>query len=238
MLVGAVVLGCGDDDVGVREIELRVAGSRVSAIDGRDEWTVELESARLAFGPLTLCPGRNAGEFCDTARGEWADAVVVNALEPRAKRAGYVVGTAGPVLSFMYDYGIVSLLTRNTPYVTDAARELDGNSVELRGCATKLGQEICFALSAPVAQTNQTEQGVPVVRVGGLRGLTDLAKLSRLTATFDPATWVSNIDFDAMAQEFECQERCDVEVTSGSQAVRAVQTALAGSARPKLTWSE
>lgn len=234
----SVVIGCSDDDVTVRDIELRVAGSRASAIAGRDGWTIELETARVAFGPLTLCPGRSAGEFCETARGEWVDAVVVDALEPRAKRAGYVVGTAGPVLSFMYDYGIVSLLTRNTPYITDAARELDGNSIALRGCATKLGQEVCFTSSAPVAQTNQTERGVPVVRVGGLRGLTDLTQISRLTVTFDPASWVSTIDFDAVAQEFECEERCDVELMPGSQAVRALQTALAGSGRPVLTWSD
>lgn len=238
IIAGSAMVACGDDAVSVRDIELRVAGARVSAIAGRDEWTVELETARLAFGPLTLCPGRSAGEFCDTARGEWVDAVVVNALEPRTKRAGYLVATTGPVLSFMYDYGIVSLLTRTTPYITDAARELAGNSVELRGCATKAGQELCFALSAPIAQTNQTEQGVPVVRVNGLRGLADLTQVSRLTATFDPTSWVSSIDFDAIAREFECENRCDVELTSGSQAARAVQTALAGSARAQLTWAE
>ncbi len=237
VLAATVTTACVDSGVTMRDIELRVAGTEATAFDGRDEWTIELDRARLAFGPVTLCPGRSAGEFCESARGEWVDAVVVDGLEPKAKRAGDLVGTSGPVLSWMYDYGLVSLLTEKAPYVTEAASDLGGNSVQLQGCAFKAEQRVCFELSATVSQTTETEQGVPVVRVGGVQGVSDLTQISSLTATFDPRDWVATIDFDALTLGQECEAGCDAgRLAADSQAVRAVQSALAGTARPRLSW--
>ncbi len=237
ILLPTVLTACVDSSVAMRDIELRVAGMEATAFDGRDEWTIELDRARLAFGPVTLCPGRSAGEFCESARGEWIDAVVVDGLEPKAKRAGDLVGTSGPVLSWMYDYGLVSLLTHKAPYVTEAADDLGGNSVQLRGCAFKAERRVCFELSAPVSQTTETEQGVPVVRVSGIQGVSDLTQISSLTATFDPRDWVATIDFEALTLGQQCEAECDVgRLAADSQGVRAVQSALAGTARPQLSW--
>lgn len=236
-LLTAVVTACVDSGVTMKDIELRVAGTETTSFEGRDEWTIELDVARLAFGPVTLCPGRSAGEFCESARGEWNDAVVVDGLEPKSKQAGYLVGTSGPVLSWMYDYGLVSLLTQKAAYVTEAASDLGGNSVELRGCAFKAEQRVCFELSAPVSQNAETEQGVPVVRVGGVQGVSDLTLVSTLTATFNPRDWVATIDFDALTLDQDCESGCDAgRLAKDSQAVRAVQSALAGTARPRLSW--
>lgn len=229
--------GCVETATTVTDIELRVAGSDERVVPARDGWTVELEVARLAFGPVTLCPGNVAGEFCDTARGEWTDATVVDALRPESKRVGYLVGTSGPVLSWMYDYGLVSVLTQGEPLITDAARELDGNSVELAGCASKEDVRLCFVLRTRIAQSTETEQGVPVVRIGGVRGVEDLADVSRLTVVFEPSSWLATVDFEALAASYECSETCEpIELAQDSQAVRAVQSALAGSFRPRLVW--
>lgn len=240
LLVG--LFGCVDSGTVVTEVELRVVGSGETQTTGRNGWAIELEEAQLAFGPLMFCPGRTAGEFCDTARGEWLDAVVVDALSPSSRRAGYVVATSGPALSWMYDYGFVSVLTQTAPLEMDAAAELGGNSALLRGCAHKEESRVCFTLAARVSQTTSTDRGVPVVRVSGLRGLDDLAGIQRMTAEFDARAWLNTIDFDAIVMQQQslggdCVPSCEgIELAPDSQAVRAVQTALGGSARPKLSW--
>jgi hypothetical protein len=229
--------GCVETATTVKDVELRVAGSEQRVFQGRDGWTVEVDVARLAFGPVTLCPGKNAGEFCDTARGEWTDSTVVDALRAESRRVGYLVGTSGPVLSWMYDYGLVSVLTQSAPLVTDAAEQLDGNSVELAGCASKGDVRFCFELRTPIAQSTDTEQGVPVVRISGVRGVDDLAEIERLTVVFDPVLWLTTVDFEALGASYECSGACDpIVLGQDTQAVRAVQTSLAGGFRPQLVW--
>lgn len=234
-VLGAAV-GCVESGTIIKDVELRVVASEQRVFDGRDGWSVELSEARLAFGPIALCPGRNAGEFCETARGEWQDSIVVDGLDSGSRRAGYLTATSGPVLSWMYDYGLSSLLTQSEPYITAAAEELDGNSVVLRGCAEKNAERVCFDLRTPVAQTTQTEQGVAVVRVSGVRGVDDLARATRLTVGFDVGSWVSAIDFAVLAAERDCVECETVRPQPDSQAVRAVHTALTGASQPTLSW--
>lgn len=225
--------GCVDTGTQVHTIELSVQGSGEPNFTGRDEWNVELTRARVAFGPVVFCPGRSAGEFCDTARAEWLDAAVVDGLDARQRRAGEVVGASGPVSSWMFDYGLVSLLTESKPYVTKAARTLDGNSVDVAGCASKGERSVCFELRAKVSQTTDTEQGVPVVRVNGAADALDFGAVDTVTFRFDPAQWLAQVDFDEMTTAAACEGECQPHVLApDSQAVRAVQTALVASGKP------
>lgn len=231
-----LVSACVDTGTRIREIELRVRGRDVGVFMGRNEWSVELTRARVAFGPVTFCPGRSAGEFCETARAEWLDSVVVDGLEARFERAGDAIGMSAAVSSWMYDYGFVSLLTQTQPHVTRAARELGERSVAIAGCASKSERRVCFELQAVIAQTTRTEQGVPVVRVNGTGDTHDLSTVGRIEFSFDPAAWVAQVDFDEIASE--CADACEaVTLAEDSQAVRAVQTALVSSARPRVTFS-
>lgn len=226
--------GCVDTGTQLREIELRVRGRDGSEFVGRDGWSVELSRARVAFGPVTFCPGRSAGEFCDTARAEWLDSVVVNGLDSRSERAGDVLGASGAVSSWMYDYGLVSMLTQSKPYVTAAARKLDGQSVDVAGCAVKEERRVCFDLQARIAQNTVTEQGVPVVRVNGSDEVRDFAVVDRIEFTFEPASWLAQVDFDEIATT-ACDGECEpLALGPDSQAVRAVQTALVAAARPSV----
>lgn len=235
MALCGCLAGCVDSGTDVREIELRVRGTDVSEFEGRSGWSVALTRAEVAFGPVTLCPGSSAGEFCEVARGEWLGSVVVDAQSERSQRAGDVFATSGTVSSWMFDYGLVSLLTQSKPYVTEAARKLGGNSARVVGCATKSDQELCFTIEARVAQNTDTEHGVPVVRVNGTGVKQDLAAVERLEFVFEPQRWLAQVDFDEMFAAAACDETCEpVIADADSQAVRAVQTALVASGRPTL----
>lgn len=240
-LPGALLLvlapACVDTGTELRSIELRVRGTDAAQFEGRNGWAVELTRAQIAFGPLTFCPGRNAGEFCDTARAEWLDSIVVDGLDARSRRAGEILGAAGPVSSWMYDYGFVSLLTQSKPYVTEAARKLGEQSVAVAGCAIKAERRVCFELTTTIAQNAQTEQGVPVVRVNG-GDIHDFAVVDGVHFTFEPASWLAQVDFDEIASAAVCDADCDpVALTGNSQPVRAVQTALVAAARPRVRFT-
>lgn len=236
--MGALLLaGCGDTGTNVHEVGVWVNGRAESQFQGRDGWNISLDRAELAFGPVTFCPGTSAGEFCDVARAEWLDAVVVDALDGEPRRAGTAFGTTGPVLSWMYDYGLVSVLTQTDLYETKAARQLDGNSLSLEGCADKDGQSLCFTLAVGVAQNAEVERGVPVVRVSGEAGPVDFAQTKLLAFSVDPESWLRGIDFAALAAAEPCATDCArLVLDADTQAGRAVQIALAASARPTFSW--
>lgn len=229
---------CVDTGAPLTSAELRVQGDTESVIAGRDGWIVSLQQAQVAFGPLWLCAGNTAGELCDVARAEWLDAVVVDALDATPKDVGEIWGNEGAIRSWMYDYGLVSLLAEKEPYSTEAAQSLGGNSVRIQGCAEKSPRRLCFSLQLPIAQSTMAEQGVPVVRVTGSGdSLAEFGRVRRLTASFDAGDWLGGIDFEGLAAQEGCEPQCaEVVLGSDSQAARSVRSALEGTARPKLIW--
>ncbi len=219
-LLGLVVLGCGCAETGQDRatVPLLVAGTEISGpIEALLEVPVTIERADLAFGPLYLCAGANAGDLCDTARFEWLDSVVVDTTEPEPVLIGQLTGVTGTVRSWMYDLGISSQLTRLEPFVLDAASELGGTSFVLEGVADVDGIEIPFVASVPVQQTDDTELGVPVVRKSTSevfqRDVSD--EESGLLVRFDPTTWVQGIDFRSYITNEVCAEDSPVTVCDG-----------------------
>lgn len=212
-LLGALALAsCAE--TGQREvaIPLYVAGADASSVEASGGVSVTLDRADLAFGPLYLCAGTSAGELCDTARLEWLDSVVVDTLSRRAESRGDLGGVTGPVRSFMYDLGLSSLLTRDEPLELPAARDLGGVSLRLEGTAEAGGQSLPFVASVAIRQTDETEQGVPVVR----KSQTDVFEHEvtgdepGLLIRFDPRPWVRDIDFFAFVEDEGCAPGRDV----------------------------
>jgi len=201
-------------------------------------WEIQLTRAELAFGPLYLCAGEKAGELCDVAKAEWVDSAVVNALDPQGHKVGALHGTAGETRSFMYDLGIVSMLTQKQPLVLDSAERLDGASVVVEGTARRDDIGYPFALKLAIAQGPDTEVGVPVVR----KKLTDefehtLAEGQRLRLQFDATTWVEDIDFQAIYDEAGCTGTCEEQTPTGdTQAARALRNSLLVRFRPAFLW--
>ena len=145
------------------EIPLKVKGTPVDDVE-LDEGRFKVERADLAFGPLYLCSGLQAGHLCETARLEYLDSQVIDLLNEQEVSLGKLTGMSGLVRSWMYDLGIVSTFTQSRPVVLESAKELDGHSFVLEGLLTFQNREIPVKISVVMSQTESTEQGVPLVR--------------------------------------------------------------------------
>jgi len=199
--------GCIDTGQDQVSIPIRLAGTSVAApVSSANGWSIELTRADLAFGPLYLCPGYQAGSLCDTARMEWIETAVVNALDPEVDDAGALDGVTGPVRSWMYDLGIASLLTQQRPEPLSAAQALDGNSVRIEGVASKGPHAMPFLIEIPIQQEEATEIGVSVVRKSGSDRFEHVitGNETALTVRFDPGPWVRDVDFDTLVENASC----------------------------------
>ncbi|MCB9755322.1 MAG: hypothetical protein H6713_35730 [Myxococcales bacterium] len=198
---------------------LRLAGVAVEgAVEGKDGALITLTAAELAFGPLYLCAGTQAGELCETARLEWLESAVVDALDPTPTEVGELVGVTGVVRSWMYDLGLSSQLTQQGPLVLDAAEALGGSSVRLTGQAELAGVTIPFLAAVPIQQEAETEQGVPVVRKSASEDFEHELREERrstLLVRFDPRPWVAEIDFADLLVEETCSEGGPAKVCAG-----------------------
>jgi hypothetical protein len=226
-----VATGC-IETLGSRiELPLELAGSAASEpFAGQGGWTIELTRAELAFGPLYLCGGAQAGSLCDTARLEWLGSAVIDALNPEPQAAGQLEGETGFVRSFMYDLGITSLLTLQEPLPLDAAIALGGNSVRLEGVA-RATEDLPFLFEIAIQQQEQTEIGVSVVRQSGAEGFEhDVSRRDAgLIVRFDPRPWLQSVDFQGALES-------GAAFAPGTQGYRAVNGAIVAGARPSFEW--
>lgn len=205
-------VGCIDTGAEPVSIPLSVAGTDTDVILARRGVPVSLERADLAFGPLTLCAGFQAGDNCDSALVEWRDAVVVDTLNPESVPVGEIAGVGGSARSYMYDLGFVSLLTTSDPLALPAAEALGGASYVLEGVAEVDGVRIPFSARAVLSQIATIERGIPIIRSGpGEAFSRELdAASAPLTVRFTPGAWVSDIDFGALVQSRSCTPDVDV----------------------------
>jgi hypothetical protein len=215
-LAHASCIDTGQQDVA---IPLWVSGSSTTnTVSSTGDWAIELEQAQVAFGPLYLCAGYQAGALCDTARVEWVESVVVDALDPAPHEAGQLTGVSGVVRSWMYDLGITSLLTQQRPEALSAANSLGGNSVRIAGVAVKGARRVPFAIAMPVQQEEATEIGVSVVR----KSTTEVFEHEirgdeqALTVRFDAAPWVREIDFESLVEDASCMATGAPRVCAGN----------------------
>ncbi len=216
-------------------LPLEVAGTRVDApFEGRDGWQVTLARADLAFGPLYLCSGTQAGALCDTARAEWLGSAVVDALDDTPRRAGALEGTSGMVRSWMYDHGITSLYTQPAPVALDAAEALGGHSLIVEGSASRDGTRVPFVARITIQQEAETELGVPVVRKSASDAFGhDLSGDEPfLRVRFDPRPWLAGVDFA------EVGEAGEATLPPDSRAHRAIFNAVVAGERPTFSWED
>lgn len=245
VLVVGMLVGCAATEQDQVVLPLYVAGTDSSAgFTLRDGTTVLLERAELAFGPLYLCAGHQAGTLCDSARLEWLGSVVVDAKDPAERRAGELSGVTGRVNSWMYDLGLSSVLTREDPLVTPAAAELGGVSLRLEGTAEIRGLELPFGAEIAVQQESQTELGVPVVRksTSDAFGHDVTGEETGLVVRFDPRVWLAGVNFQALVQNQTCEPPgagCPdrLPIAAETQAFRSIKNALAAGERPAFKWN-
>jgi hypothetical protein len=227
-------------------IPLHVAGSETNEpLLGANGVTLDIERALLAFGPLVLCAGRQAGDACETARLEWLGSTVIDVMDPEPKRAGVLVGVSGHVASWMYDLGITSQLSDPEPHFLEAAAELGGHSLVIEGVAHVGEAPVPFAARVIVAQGDQGERGLPIVRKSQTddfeHDVTD--KDTGLLIRFDPTQWLAGVDFSRLVVEpeqgcsgSECGQ--SATITPPSQAYNSIRNALQVGARPRFEWRQ
>jgi hypothetical protein len=237
--------GCADTGQDRIEIALELQGTELSApFDASGGWQVELDSAELAFGPLYLCAGTSAGELCDTARAEYLDSALLDALDPEPLAAATLDGITGSVRSYMYDMGLTSLLTQEEPLSTSGSQELDDHSLRVQGTARNGTTTLPFFAELAIQQESDTERGVPVIRSQARSGFEHTLGegAERLRVRYDPRSFFVSIDFDAMLAEADCADSagevsCEqVQVAEGSQAWRAIRNDVVAGERPSFEW--
>ncbi len=204
---GLTLAGCLDTGQARVEVPLSVAGTAlVGDVVTKGDVPLTVERADLAFGPLVLCPGNTAGELCETARLEWLDAVVVDTLDSTPRQVGLLEGVTGQVRSWMYDLGISSQLTQESPVPLPAANDLGDASFVLEARTTVAGQEVPVRAVVVVQQTEDTELGVPVVRKSASEFFDRDVQEDEagLWVTFDPSPWIARLDLRPLLDPGSC----------------------------------
>lgn len=209
-LVGSLMLLACSTDTGQERVRvpLFLAGSDLSTeIRTADDGRLSIDAAQLAFGPLYLCAGNTAGELCDTARLEWLGSHVIDLTSASAARVGELEGISGTVRSWMYDLGISAQLTREEPFVLEAAQALNDASFRVEGHTELAGTEVKFRAEVTIAQSNQTELGVPVVRKSVSDDFEhDVGPFEPgLLIRFDARPWLSSIDLRPYLENTNCR---------------------------------
>tara|TARA_B100000683_G_C12467560_1_gene546617 strand:+ start:329 stop:1195 length:867 start_codon:yes stop_codon:yes gene_type:complete len=213
------VLGCPDVGLVGTQFPLYVAGTDIAEpVVAMGDVSVTIDRADLAFGPLYLCAGATAGDLCDTARYEWLDSVVVDTTLSESVMVGELSGTTGTVRSWMYDLGFSSQLTRDDPFVLQAAKELGDASFILEGTAVVEGLALPFSVTVPIQQTEDTELGVPVIRKGSSDSFyreIDTSEQS-LLVRFDSSAWITGMDFRSFVSDDTCTNEGPAMVCEGA----------------------
>lgn len=238
-----VLAGCSDVGQTQAEVPLYVSGSELAGpVAAAGNVMLTIDRAELAFGPLYLCAGAQAGELCDTARLEWLGSVRIDLTEPQPRRAGTLSGTTGRVRSWMYDLGISSQLTQTDPFVLDAAQELGGASLVVEGRASEGGSAVPFTVAVVVQQGAEVERGVPVVRkaTGEVFNHDVTGSESGLWVRFDASAWLSRLDLRSELAESACVTEGDCSealiLTPDGVAYRGLHNAVVSGRRPELNW--
>lgn len=235
--------GCGDVGQSQAEVPLYVSGTELARpVAAVGDVTLAIDRAELAFGPLYLCAGAQAGELCDTARLEWLGSVRIDLKQPEPRRAGTLSGTTGSVRSWMYDLGISSQLTDNDPVLLDAAQELGGASLVVEGRASQGGLDVPFVVGVIVQQGADVERGVPVVRkaTGDVFNHGVTGAEAGLWVRFDASAWLSKLDLrselaqSACATEGDCSE--PLRFAADGLTYRGLHNAVVSGRRPELDW--
>jgi hypothetical protein len=235
--------GCGDVGQSQVEVPLYVSGSQLApTVTAVGDVMLAIDRAELAFGPLYLCAGAQAGELCDAARLEWLGSVRIDLKDSKPRRAGTLSGTTGRVRSWMYDLGISSQLTHNEPFVLDAAQELGGASLLVEGRARQGDFEVPFDVRVVVQQGADVERGVPVVRKGTGDGFNHDVTGSEpgLWVRFDASVWLSKLDLRAELADSACVALGDcskpLRLAADGVAYRGLHNAVVSGRRPELNW--
>jgi hypothetical protein len=201
---------------------------------GRDEsngWVVTLSRADVALGPFYFCAASSGSStLCASSIAEVASVSVVNALAPGASPFGRVHGFSGNIQSVSYDLGISWFDTQTS--ATPAPSLPGGHSMRLEGEARKGTQVVRFAADVDVVPQYQGQNAISTAPAVG--SVTSSA--TRLEVVLDPAAWMRQVDFDAIAAKVGGAGTSVFAIAPGMEEHGAVLVGLKNLAPPALRW--
>lgn len=170
------------------------ATSNVSSPLTVGEWTVSLDQASVLFGPVYFCAAATgAATLCSTAMAEIRGESTIDLLNPAPQSLSDVHGFSGTIRSASYDHGIHWFVTETEP--RPDLMTLGGHSAVFVGQAQRGGQTVSFEARVDLQPPIQGERAVSRVLQPIAIENEDVA----LDIRFDPASWLSAIDFNAAA---------------------------------------
>lgn len=229
LVLSLFVLGCGT--TGGSEVRLPLMAGAASDVRTFEDggWTVTIEEARIALGPMYFCPTTSADlENCPAAIAELRGAVSVDALDPSAPMLGEIHALTGTLRSGMWDYGRPFLLSAAEP--APIAGAIDGHSARFVATARRGADSFRLVAELDVSAMLSGISAVRAVRttheiVGSDDGL---------TVTFDAPAILARLDWEALSAEAVDGE---VRIAPRTVAHNALVQALTSTALPTLSWA-
>jgi hypothetical protein len=206
----------------------------VSQDGGKDEsngWVITLSRADVALGPFYFCASASGSStLCASSIAEVASVRVVDALAPGASPLGRVHGFSGNIQSVSYDFGISWFDTQTS--ATPAPMLPGGHSMRLEGEARKGTMLVPFTADVDVVPQYQGQNAISTAPAVG----SVASSATRLEVLLEPAAWMRQVDFDAIAAKLGASGKAAFAIEPGMEEHGAVLVGLKNLAPPELRW--
>lgn len=224
LLICAACSGTGQPDVDYAVFAAPTAPDAISADHG---WTVTLDQATVAFGPVYFCASESgSATLCQTAIGELLTTTAFDALDPTPRALGTAHGFIGKVQSASYDYGIHWFLTDDAP--TPAPAAPGGHSAHFSGTAVKAGTTIHFRADVDVVPQFQGQRAAP----SQVASATITGEGEKLDIQFAVGQWFEHVDFDKAPAGMN-----PYVISAGTRNHGAIVIGMTAEAPPTFVWS-
>jgi hypothetical protein len=202
-------------------------GDGTTVIDG---WTVRLFRAEVALGPFYFCAAASGSStLCASSIAELPRVTFVDALAP-VTALGTVRGFTGPIKSASYDFGISWFDTQTAARPAPQLRA--GHSLHLEGEARKGVVALPFVADVDVVPQYQGQNAIPTAPA--LADVTSSA--TRLEVVLEPAMWLRQMDFDAIAASVTVTGKTPFVITPGTNEHGAILAGLKNLSPIELRW--
>ena len=224
LLTCAACSGTGQPDVDYVVFAAPEAPGTISADHG---WSVTLEEATVAFGPVYFCASQSgSATLCETAIGELLTTTAFDALSTKPRELGTAHGFIGKIQSASYDYGINWFLTDDAP--TPAPAAPGGHSAHFTGTAVKAGKTVHFRADVDVVPQFQGQRAAP----SQVANATIDGTGERLDIHFAAGRWFEHVDFDLAPAGGD-----PYLISAGTRNHGAIVIGMTAEAPPAFVWS-
>jgi hypothetical protein len=222
---------CGSTGQDVATFPIHGAGAGEATFESNG-WSVTIERADVAFGPVYFCATSFADmDVCPAAEAEWLGTASIDALDPASQMLGEASAITATVRSAMFDYGRSWLLTAERPRANEGAPR--GRSAVFVVRAMKDGVTLEVRASLDIDPANAGQSAV----IGAPTGEEAIEGNEALTVRVDAAAWWRRVDLDAVAA-MDADGDGVVELARGDVPYEALVLAMTAGTLPRFEWTQ